>query len=319
MSELILRVRARKHEAESICSFELEHVDAQELPPFAAGAHIDVHVAPGLVRQYSLCGDPAERSFWRIGVLLEPASRGGSSGMHETVTAGTVLRVSPPKNLFKLVDDAAHSVLIAGGIGVTPILAMARQLQRQGRSFELHYCARSPERMAFREEIRTSAFADRTRTYFNDATSAPFDAVAALRGAPPGAHLYVCGPAGFMDHVLTSARSSGWSEERLHREHFAAAAVMDPAADLPFRLHLHRTGVTLDVPAEVSALQVLLDHGVDVNYSCEAGICGSCMTGVLEGTPDHRDTCLMDTERAANNVFTPCCSRSKTPTLVLDL
>jgi len=319
MSELTLRVRARKHEAESICSFELERVDAQELPPFSAGAHIDVHVAPGLVRQYSLCGDPSERSFWRIGVLLEPASRGGSSGMHATVTAGTVLRVSPPKNLFELVDDAAHSVLIAGGIGVTPILAMAWQLQRQGRSFELHYCARSPERMAFREEMRTSAFADRTRTYFNDAALAPFDAVAALRAAPPGAHLYVCGPTGFMEHVLTSARSAGWSEERLHREHFAAAEVMDQAGDLPFRLHLHRTGTTLDVPAEVSALQVLLEHGVDVNYSCEAGICGSCMTGVLEGTPDHRDTCLMDTERAANKVFTPCCSRSKTPTLVLDL
>lgn len=319
MSELNLRVRARKHEAEGICSFELEPVDAQALPPFAAGAHIDVHVAPGLVRQYSLCGDPGERNFWRIGVLREPASRGGSSGMHDTVTVGTVLRVSPPKNLFELVDGAVHSVLIAGGIGVTPILAMARQLQRQGRPFELHYCARSPERMAFRDEMRASAFADKVRTYFNDATTTPFDAVAALRDAPAGAHLYVCGPAGFMDHVLTSARTSGWAEAHLHREHFTAAAVMDPAGDHPFRLRLHRTGTTLDVPAGVSALQVLLDHGVDINYSCEAGICGSCMTGVLEGIPDHRDTCLMDTERAANNVFTPCCSRSRTPTLVLDL
>lgn len=319
MSELNVKVRARKQEAEGICSFELAHVDAQELPPFSAGAHIDVHVAPGLVRQYSLCGDPAERKFWRIGVLLDPASRGGSSAMHEKFTAGEVLRVSPPKNLFELVDNAAHSVLIAGGIGVTPILAMARQLQRQGRPFELHYCARSPERMAFRDEIRASAFADNARMYFSDASTAPFDAAAALRDAPAGAHLYVCGPAGFMDHVLTSARSSGWSEERLHREHFSAAAVVDPSGDQPFRLHLHRTGATLDVPAGVSALQVLLDHGIDVNYSCEAGVCGSCMTSVLEGTPDHRDTCLMDAERAENNVFTPCCSRSKTPTLVLDL
>jgi vanillate O-demethylase ferredoxin subunit len=317
MAELNLRVRARKHEADGICSFELEPLDGAELPPFTAGAHIDVHVGPGLVRQYSLCGDPHERRFWRIGVLREPMSRGGSAGMHDRVAVGQVIQVGAPRNLFPLAD-ASHSVLVAGGIGVTPILAMARHLQRTGGSFELHYCARTRQRMAFVDDILAGAFADRARIYLDEPGAGSFDASQALSETPPHAHLYVCGPAGFMEYVLASARSSGWTEDRLHREHFASAPV-DAAGDRPFQMVLNRSGATLDVPAGMSALKVLLDHGVDVPYSCEAGVCGSCVTPVLEGTPDHRDTCLMDDERAANNVFTPCCSRARTPTLVLDL
>lgn len=317
MVELDVRVRARRVEAEGICSFQLERAGGASLPAFRAGAHIDVHVPSGQVRQYSLCSDPGDASFWRIGVLREPASRGGSSGMHELVQVGSRLQVSAPKNLFALCD-APHSVLVAGGIGVTPILAMARQLHRDGKPFELHYCARSPVRMAFRDEIAQGPFGNRSRLYFSEAATRQFDAVAALGAAPPGAHLYVCGPAGFMDHVLASAATAGWAQERLHREHFAGTAP-DASGDRPFQLRLARSGATLDVPAGTTALQVLLDAGIDVNYSCESGVCGTCTTAVLEGTPEHRDSCLMDAERADNRLFTPCCSRARTAALVLDL
>lgn len=319
MLELDVRVRARQQEADGICSFELEPIGANELPGFSAGAHIDVQVAPGMIRQYSLCGHPQERRSWRIGVLREPQSRGGSVGMHDRVQVGSVLKVSAPRNLFELVDEAPHSVLVAGGIGVTPILAMAQHLQGHGHSFEVHYCARSPQRMAFRDEISAGPLAGHCRFYFNDAApEQTFDVHAMLKAAPAGAHLYICGPAGFMEFVLSAARASGWPEERLHREHFAAA-VVDTTGDQPFQIRLQRSGTALAVAADQSVLQVLLDHGVDVDYSCEAGVCGSCVTRVLEGTPDHRDTFLTDAERAANDQFTPCCSRSTSPTLVLDL
>lgn len=318
MMELDVRVRARRVEADGICSFELEPAGSAPLPRFSAGAHIDVHVPTGQVRQYSLCSDPADASCWRIGVLREPASRGGSSGMHEAVQVGARLQVSAPKNLFALAD-APHSVLVAGGIGVTPILAMAQQLHRDGKPFELHYCARSPGRMAFRDEIAQGAWGGRSTLYFSDQAGSPqFAAGAVLHAAPADAHLYVCGPAGFMDHVLASARMAGWTEQRLHREHFAGA-VADAAGDRPFQLQLARSGTTLQVPVGKTALQVLLEHGIELNYSCESGVCGSCTTAVLDGTPDHRDTCLMDSERAHNRLFTPCCSRAKTPALVLDL
>lgn len=318
MVELDVRVRARRVEADGICSFELEHEGRVPLPTFSAGAHIDVHVPHGPVRQYSLCGDPEDRSYWRIGVLRDPASRGGSSGMHDAVQVGSRLKVSAPKNLFEL-TEAPHSVLVAGGIGVTPILAMATQLHREGKLFDLHYCARSPERMAFRDEIALGVLGHRSAMYFSDrADSRQFDAVEVFKAAPAGAHLYVCGPNGFMDYVLASARTAGWEESRLHREHFAGA-VHDASGDRPFQLTLAKSGATLDVPAGMTALQVLLDNGIDVNYSCENGVCGSCITAVLDGTPDHRDTCLLDSERAENRLFTPCCSRAKTTSLVIDL
>ncbi len=318
MLELDVRVVARKQEAQGICSFELESTTSQSLPVFSAGAHIDVQVAPGLVRQYSLCSDPAVSGRWRIGVLQDPKSRGGSVAMHERAQVGTVLKVGMPRNLFSLVS-APHTVLIAGGIGVTPILSMAIELSRQGKPFEMHYCARSPQRMAFREELLEGAFGDRVNCYFSDEpASQAFDAQRVLEQAPPGAHLYVCGPDGFMTHVLTAARESAWSEDRLHREHFASA-VPAGAVDQAFEVQLGSSGQVLQVPADRTVLQVLLDHGVDVPFSCESGVCGTCVPRVLQGAPDHRDSYLTDAERAANDQFTPCCSRAKSSTLVLDL
>jgi len=318
MTDLHLIVSARTQEADGICCFELEPPLGGELPPFAAGAHVDVYVHPGIVRQYSLCGDPAERRRWRIAVLREPRSRGGSSGMHEEVHPGATLRVSEPRNHFPLVT-ARHSLLVAGGIGVTPILAMAKTLRREGRSFELHHCARSPARSAFRTEI-ASEFGARAHFHFDDGEPAQkFDAEAVLSRAQGETHLYVCGPAGFMDHVLATARRLGWAEDRLHREYFSAPAASTPAADSAFDVHLARSGIALNIPPNKSVLEVLLGAGIPIPYSCETGVCGTCATRVLDGAPDHRDIYFTDAERAKGDWFTPCCSRSTTPLLVLDL
>jgi vanillate O-demethylase ferredoxin subunit len=318
MSEFSVEVHSRKQEADGICSFELVRGDAGPLPAFEPGAHVDVHLGPALVRQYSLCGDPADIHRWRIAVLREPASRGGSAAVHERLQPGAMLQVSAPRNHFQLVD-APRSVLLAGGIGVTPILAMAQALHAGGREFRMHYCARSASRMAFRDEIASSPYAGVVQFHLSDGPAEQkFDPVHALGRPDAGTHLYVCGPAGFMDRVLGAARELGWPEAQLHRELFAGSVVATEH-DAPFELRLARSGRTCQVPPDRTALQVLQERGVDIPFSCESGVCGTCVTPVLEGVPDHRDSYLTDAERAANDQFTPCCSRARTSSLVLDL
>jgi vanillate O-demethylase ferredoxin subunit len=314
---LQVRVRARVHEAQGIASFELASADGAPLPPFAAGAHIDVETGAGVVRQYSLCNDPTERHRYLIAVLRDPNSRGGSESMHDRVQPGDLLRISAPKNHFPLVP-AARYLLLAGGIGITPILCMAERLARAGAQFSMHYCARSPERAAFAERIRGATFAGRVQFHFDDAPGERLDLDALLRAAHPETHLYVCGPGGFIDAATGAARAAGWPAERVHVEHFGAP-VQDTGADQAFDIRIASTGQALRVPAGKSALAVLLEHGLDVPVSCEQGICGTCVTRVLDGLPEHRDYFLTEEERAANDQFTPCCSRSRTATLVLDL
>lgn len=305
--------------AEGICSFELVSVDAP-LPTFEAGAHIDVCVAPGVIRQYSLCNDPAESHRYVIGVLNEPASRGGSRGLHEVIKVGDRLHIGEPRNLFALDPTATRHLLFAGGIGVTPILSMAWRLHAMGAEFEMHYCSRSKTHAAFVDAIEAAPFADRVQFHFdNEPAQQKLDAKAVLSEAAAGTHVYVCGPSGFMDHVLDTARQQDWDDRVLHREYFVAPTPVDADADKPFEMHLKRSGLVLQVPAELTALQVLEAAGVAVESSCEQGICGSCLTPVLEGEPEHRDQFLTDDERALNDQFTPCCSRAKTARLVLDL
>lgn len=318
MQELMVRVARRQHEAEGICSFELVADPGQALPPFTAGAHLDVCVAPGLVRQYSLCNDPSQTDRYRIAVLREPASRGGSVGMHDKVQVGDRLKVSAPRNHFPLLE-APHSLLLAGGIGVTPILAMARHLHATGAAFEMHYCGRSTQRMAFIDELAQSPFASMVQVHADDgAPEQRLDASRVLASVPDGSHLYVCGPGGFMDHVLGTARAMGWPEARLHREYFAG--VVSPTdVDSAFDVRVASTGQTLHVPAHQRVIDVLAAHGINVPVSCESGVCGTCLTRVLDGRVDHRDTFLTDSERQANDQFTPCCSRASSALLVLDL
>ncbi|MDM0037223.1 PDR/VanB family oxidoreductase [Variovorax sp. J22P271] len=316
-NELKVRVARRIEEADGVCSFELLPHDGSALPPFSAGAHIDVHVAPGVIRQYSLSNDPAERHRWRIAVLRESASRGGSAGMHDGVQPGDVLHVSAPRNHFPLVD-APHSLLLAGGIGVTPILAMARALHAQERSFEMHYCGRSAGRMAFLEELAAAEFAGNVVLHADDVPAQKFDAERVLAEPAADTHLYVCGPNGFMNHVLDTARRLGWPDTNLHREYFAGVATA-LASDGSFEVRVASTGLSCQIPSGKTVIEVLAAHGVEIPTSCEAGVCGTCLTRVLEGKPDHRDSFLTDAERAANDQFTPCCSRALSPLLVLDL
>lgn len=317
MSTIEVRVAAKVSEADGICSYELVPVDGAPLPPFAPGAHIDVHLGDGLVRQYSLCNAPQETHRYLIGVLRETVSRGGSHAMHDLVEAGSVLTIGTPRNHFPLVT-APHTLLLAGGIGITPILAMAEALAAQGASFAMHYCARSPERAAFRERIAASGFARHAHFHYDSGDAAQRLDLAAVLAAPPGSHLYVCGPSGFIDHVLGAARAQGWPDACLHVEYFGAAAI-DASGDQPFDVKLVSSGQVFTVPAGRTVLQVLAQQGVAVPYSCEEGVCGTCLTRVLEGVPEHRDLYLTDEERAANDQFTPCCSRSRSALLVLDL
>ena len=316
---LQVKVAAKAYEAEGIASYELAPLDGDELPVFEAGAHIDVHVPGGPVRQYSLLDLPGEQRRYCIGVLRDPQSRGGSVKLLDEVSEGDILAISVPRNHFGLHAGPERSLLFAGGIGITPILCMAQQLARDGRSFDLHYCGRSLPRMAFVKRLLASRFANQVHVHLDDGPSQQrLDAAAAIGLPSADKHIYVCGPTGFMDHVLNTARGLGWQEELLHREYFSAAPI-DHSADGPFELELKRSGRIIKVLAEQSAAQALLDAGVNVSLSCEQGVCGTCMTNVLEGVPDHRDLYLTESEHARNDCFLPCCSRSCTPRLVVDL
>ncbi|WP_051378468.1 PDR/VanB family oxidoreductase [Derxia gummosa] len=339
-----VRVARIRDEAAGIRSYELVAPDGAALPGFEAGAHIDVHLPGGLVRQYSLCNPPGETHRYLIGVLRDPASRGGSRALHDEVSEGMTLTVGAPRNLFPLVPQAQRSLLVAGGIGITPMLAMAETLAARGADFALHYCGRSRERMAFLDRLAEPRFAGRVALHVDDgeaaqkldlaallagsatergATEAGAHAlVAADGGAAPapdaGAHLYVCGPAGFIEAVLGAARAAGWPESRLHCEFFAAE-VAPHAGDRAFEVVLASSGRVVTVPADRTVAQALAEAGVDVMLSCEQGVCGTCLTRVLAGEVDHRDQYLTPEEQAANAEFTPCCSRAKSARLVIDL
>ena len=315
-----VRVARKTREAQDICAFELVPVDGTTLPPFAAGAHIDVQVPGGLTRQYSLCNAPDERHRYLIGVLREPASRGGSQAMHELVREGDTLRISAPRNHFALAADAKHSLLLAGGIGVTPILSMAEHLAAAGAPFSMHYCVRSADRAAFVDRLRGGTFNAHVHVHFDDGDGTQRADLAQLIDEPsPGHHLYVCGPKGFIDAVLALAGKRGWPQDQVHREFFSGPDVAPGTIDQGFEVRLARSGRVVAVPKDVSVVKALAAAGVDVPISCEQGVCGTCLTRIVEGVPEHRDLYLTPEEQACNDQFTPCCSRSKTPVLVLDL
>jgi len=316
---LSVRVARKAVEAQDICTFELVAVQGGALPAFSAGSHVDVQLPGGITRQYSLCNDPQETHRYLIGVLRDPASRGGSQAIHEQVQEGDVLQISAPRNHFPLAHDAKKHLLMAGGIGVTPILCMAERLANTGAEFEMHYAARSPARAAFRQRIAQSAFADRVQFHFDDGEPAQkLDLTALLQAPVAGTHLYVCGPKGYMDAVLGTARQNGWPEAQLHYEFFGAEVVKSDS-DAGFEIKLASSGRIVMVPKDQTVTQALAEAGVEIMMSCEQGVCGTCLTRVLEGVPDHKDSYLTPEEQAANDQFTPCCSRSKTPRLVLDL
>jgi len=322
MADELLQVRVDRKvpEARDIFRFELVDPDGKPLPAFTAGAHVDVHMGNGLMRQYSLCNDPKERRRYVIGVLRDPKSRGGSIHMHDKVNEGDILRVCAPKNHFPLAADARRSLLLPGGIGVTPLLAMAEHLTDQGADFEMHYCTRSRDRTAFVDRIKDSAFATRVKYHFDDGPPEQLlDIPAQLSEPAEGLHLYVCGPSGFLDHVRNSAAQKGWPTERVHFEYFASSSTQKLDTDAGFEVQIASTGNVYFIPKDKTIAKALFEYGVDIPVSCEGGVCGTCLTRVLEGEPDHRDYFLTLEERAKNDQILPCCSRSKTARLVLDL
>ncbi|MEU1196305.1 PDR/VanB family oxidoreductase [Streptomyces sp. NPDC005813] len=311
MSEtsLHLTVHRMTWEAEGVLSVELVHPDGKPLPAWTPGAHIDVEVG-GLIRQYSLCGDPRTATAYRIGVLDAPASRGGSRHVHTRLRPGRTVTVSEPRNHFAL-EDAPGYVFVAGGIGITPLLAMAREAGRRGADWRMVYGGRSRASMAFTDELAALG---------GDVTVVPqdehghIDLDTALAGLPAGTLVYCCGP-----EPLLTAVEQKCPAERLRVERFAAPTVERSGDDEAFEVECRVSGRTLTVGADTSILQAVEDAGIGVASSCRDGICGSCETRVLDGTPDHRDFLLSEAEHTANATMMICVSRCASGRLVLDL
>jgi vanillate monooxygenase ferredoxin subunit len=305
--------------ADGIIRLDLAPLTGELLPRFEAGAHIDVHLGSGLIRQYSLCNDPAEDHRYRLGILLDVNGRGGSAEIHRDFTEGKTVRIGKPRNKFPLIAEAQHSVLIAGGIGITPLLAMAYELSAKGKSFELHYLTRTLRRAAFLDELRQARFAANAHVYFDDSSpSERFDTSRDIPAPEFGKHLYICGPNGFMTAMISAARAKGWPDTCIHLEYFSASNEIDNSTG-SFLIEARRSGKTITVNKNQTAAQAMQAAGIQVPLSCESGICGSCLTAIIEGVPDHRDSYMTDAEHAANAQMTPCCSRAFTAKIVLDI
>ncbi|WP_441865386.1 PDR/VanB family oxidoreductase [Phaeovulum sp. W22_SRMD_FR3] len=322
MSEtmMTLKVAERIEEAGNIVRLRLSAPDGAALPAFTAGAHLDLHLVDDscdLWRQYSLCSDPAETGFYEIGVLRDPNSRGGSEAVHRLATPGARFPVEGPRNHFPLAEDAQNTVLLGGGIGITPMLAMAQRLHALGRPFTLHYCTRSASVTAFQQMIAKAPWAANVVFHHDDA--APEQRLDLTRDLPaPDAatHLYVCGPQGFMDWVISTAEAAGHATSNVHREYFSAD--VDTSGE-SFEVVAQRSGITVTVGPNDTIAKVLAAQGIKIDVKCEEGVCGTCVTDVLEGVPDHRDKFLTQDERDDGDAICVCCSRACSKTLVLDV
>jgi vanillate O-demethylase ferredoxin subunit len=322
---LTVRVRCIVYQAQDIHSYELVDPDGGELPPFTPGSHIDLYFRDGRVRQYSLCGDARDRFRYVIGVQREQAGRGGSQAIFEKVHVGRLLSISHPRNHFQVAGDAAGHLLLAGGIGLTPLLAMARHFACTRAPFELHCFVRTRQRLAFGAELEQLARNATVQLHVDDEPATqpgtPADLVARARA---GTHLYFCGPPGFMAAVAQAC--ADWPRERVHFEYFKApdrptppAAPTEPEAiGVGFRVRLASNGQEFDIPDDKSIVQVLREHGIHIPTSCESGLCATCKTRYLAGTPVHLDFVLDEQERL--EYLLPCCSRAAPEgCLVLDL
>ena len=297
--------------------YTFQRTDGAALPAYQPGAHIDLHLPNGLTRQFSLTVPNTDPDRYVVGIKRDPDSRGGSRYVFEQMKVGDEIKISAPRNNFPLVENAEHVVLVAGGIGITPIWCMAQQLDAQKRSWKLHYSCRSRDDMAFLAELQKFA-GDRVHLHFDDEAGGKFlDIAAAVAEAPANAHFYCCGPKPMLAAFEAAAASR--PHGMVHVEYFTPK---DDAAAAPtggFWVELARSGEEYFIPPGKKVLEVLFDAGVDVDYSCELGICGACETRVISGIPEHHDSVLSEEEQASNEKVMICCCGSKTERLVLDM
>ena len=314
-ASLRVQVSRKWSTAEGVAAFELVPLQGV-LPTFQPGAHIDVHLPNGLIRQYSITNGPGQSSFYRIGVKLEPDSTGGSISLHETVREGDVLAISEPRNNFPLRRDATRTILLAGGIGITPLLAMAQALERMDLHCELHCFAQSSDHLAFGDVL--DGLGDSVVRHLD---LSPDETVGEIRRlvAEPAAHthIYICGPGPMLEAARREAAAAGWPDEAVHFEYFKNTTEIDDSST--FEVALARSALTLTVGAGQTILEVLREHGVSVPSSCEQGACGTCIATVLEGEPDHQDVYLNDSDHQAGDRMMTCVSRARSDRLVLDL
>lgn len=317
----LLRLRIARVASETPDIRLVEFVDPSgaDLPPFTAGAHVDLHLADGMIRQYSLCNDPAERRRYTVAVLREKASRGGSLAVH-ALQEGDLIDVSLPRNNFPLAGPEARShLLLAGGIGVTPMIAMIAELQARRAAFRMHYCTRAPEHTAFLAQLRPLIEAGQVTLHHDGGDPARgLDLKGTLATRDPGTHVYICGPSGFI--AAAQQACAAWPADCVHVEHFSSVAMTEEESawdSRPFKVKIASTGQIFDVPAGRSIVEVLRAAGVPVETSCEDGFCGTCLTRYVEGEPVHRDAVLGESER--KNFVMICRARSRSPMLVLDL
>ena len=313
-SDLDLIVAGVERAAAGVVLLTLRRPDGADLPAWTPGGHVDLVLRPDLIRQYSLCGDPNDRSTFRLAVLCERDGRGGSRFVHERLTRGEQVCVRGPRNHFRLVDAGRYR-FIAGGIGITPIRPMVAAAAAAGADWRLVYGGRTRASMAFATELRERC-PDRVSIHPQDETGL-LDLDAALGEPDTGTSIYCCGPEPLIAAVQQCCRS--WPPGALHVERFAPAAVDEPADETPFEVELTLSGKTLTVPAGTSILETVEEAGVQVLFSCREGTCGTCETPVLDGLPEHRDSLLTEGERAAGDAMMICVSRSRTPRLVLEL
>jgi len=287
------------------------------LPGFTAGAHLDVYLPDvDMWRQYSLCSDPADATCFEIGVLKDPNSRGGSEAIHRLATKGASFKIEGPRNHFPLNETAAKTVLFGGGIGVTPMIAMADRLHAIGKDFVFHYCTRSEGVTAFKEKLESAPYADNVVFHFDDQHDAQrLDLTKDLPDPDADTHLYVCGPQGFMDWVINTAEGAGHATANVHREYFSAD--VDLSGD-SFEVECAQSGLTIEIGPDDTIAKALARHDIKIEVKCEEGVCGTCITDVLEGEINHRDQFLTEEEREDMDQICACCSRGKGK-LVLDI
>jgi len=310
---LTLRLTAITYAARETNLYAFSDPEGRPLPAYEPGAHIDLHLPGGMMRQYSLARPWRPGEPYLVGVKLDRGGRGGSKFLHEQARVGELFQVGGPRNHFPLVEDAAHTVLIAGGIGVTPIWCMAQRLDEICAPFELYYAVRTRTDVAFQAELE--AMAPRTRLHVDEEAGGVLDVAAIVAKAAKDAHLYCCGPAPMM--AAFEAAVAAWPAEQVHVEYFSGPA---PAPiEGGFTVVLAKSGREIVIPPGATILETLRQAGLSVTSSCEQGVCGACETRVIEGTPDHRDLLLTPAEKASNETMMICCSGSKTDRLVLDL